>query len=48
MRNKFQSMAETLSEPSRWGPAGDQGFPQHFKNPVISCPEPQAAAEVGE
>lgn len=48
MRNKFQSTAETLSKLSHWGPAGDQGFPQHIKNLVISCPEPQAAAEVGE
>lgn len=48
MRNKFQSPAQTLSKPSCWGPGGDQGFPQHLKNPVISCPESQAAAEVGE
>lgn len=45
---KFRSTAESLSQLSSWGPAGDQGFPQHIKNPVISCPELQAAAEVGE
>lgn len=39
---------ETLSKLSLWGAAGDQGFPQQIKSAVISCPEPQAAAEVRE